>query len=105
MLERFADAIAAEAVSVLHVVVQAVSVLQLLAVVGQAVSVLQVWSIQSISKKLNFNFHGFSWISGHGCLEPDPALRPDRLPLEKPLLDSRLASCQLEMFNVFYRFT
>ena len=54
MLERFANAIVAKAVSVLHVVVQAVSV-----------KVLQVWSIQSIGKKLgrNWQFTGnqLSW--------------------------------------------
>ncbi len=54
MLERFADAIAAKAVSVLHGVVQAVSVLQLLAVVRHAISALQVWSINQLAKKLDF---------------------------------------------------
>ena len=48
------------------------------------------------------DFNGFSCISGYGCLTD---LRQVLLPLQKPLLDSRLASCHLRTFIVLYGFS
>ena len=47
------------------------------------------------------NFLRFSWY----CVWVSKALKANLLPLQKPLLDPRLASCHLTTFIVFLRFS